>query len=133
MAKSDLNLITCKGCGMVMVKLSRDVCQKCFQEDEELFVKVRDYIRSNPSSSIIEVAEALGVTEEKINFFIDSGRLERTGANLSHQCQTCQKMIQTGLICQECSDELKKQVSDLKKSISSKKEGPGDSLFKGKK
>ena len=76
---------------------------------------------------------ALSVPVEKIEFFVDSGRLERTGANLNHQCQTCQKIIQTGLICQECSDELKKQVSDLKKSISTKKNGSGDSLWKGKK
>ena len=129
---SDLKLIACRGCGTIMVKLSRDICPKCFQAEEDLFLKVREYIRANPNSSIFDVATALDTDQDQIEIFITSGRLERTGVQINHQCQTCHKVIQTGLICQECSDDLKKQVGNLKKSMDEKKDNSSESLFKKK-
>lgn len=128
---SDAKLISCRGCGLIMVKLSRDVCPKCFDAEEKLFAQVKDFLKINPHSTMIDVAEALGVEEEKVNAFVSSGRLERTGVHVSHQCQCCHKVIQTGLICGECSESLKKQVGDLKKTISEKKnDSGGESLWK---
>ena len=127
-----MKLISCRGCGTIMVKLSRDICPKCFQAEEDLFLKVREYLRANPNSSIIDVATALDTTKDQIDIFINSGRLERTGVQINHQCQTCHKVIQTGLICQECADDLKKQVGNLKKSLDDRKDSSSESLFKKK-
>ena len=144
---SDLKLISCRKCGIIMVKLSRDICPKCFQAEEDLFLQVKEYLRANPNSSIFDVAIALDTTQDQIEIFINSGRLERTGVQISHQCQTCHRLIQIGLICQECSDDLKKQVGHLKKSmaddqrkqddlfkksIDGKKDDSSESLFKKK-
>lgn len=117
-----------------MVKLSRDVCPKCYQQEEDLFAKVKDYVRANPNASIPEIGLALNISEDQISFFVNSGRLERTGVNVPHQCRACNKVISTGLICPDCSNELKVQVTDLKKTITEKKEneGKGESLFKKK-
>lgn len=121
---NELKLIACRGCGMVMVKLSRDICQGCFQKEEDLFISVRDYVRTNPKCKVGEIAEALDVRVEQVNYFIKTGRLERTGVNVEHPCQTCGRVISTGLICPDCSDDLKKHVGDLKSSIADlKKKG----------
>ena len=132
MAESNMNLISCRLCGVIMVKLSRDICQKCHQEEEELFLKVRDYLRSNPGVTINDVAKALEATDEQIEYFIKSGRLERVGVKISHQCQTCKKTINSGLICHECSKELKEQVKALQGSVARAKES-GDYVLSGKK
>jgi RNA polymerase subunit RPABC4/transcription elongation factor Spt4 len=132
MAGSDMKLITCKMCGTVMMKLSRDICPICHQKEEEFFIRLKDFIRTNPNCTVEEVATALNAPPEKIDAFINSGRLERTGVHFPHACQTCHRIITTGLICGECSDKIKKQVADLKKSITDKREQGNDSVWKKK-
>lgn len=122
-------LISCRICGVIMVKFSKDVCGKCHSQEEELFQRVRDYLRANPGISIEEVAKAVGTTKQQIDFFISSGRLERVGAQIAHSCQTCNKIIKTGLICPECTKELKEKVKNLQRDLKDKKDpgkdGPG--------
>jgi hypothetical protein len=95
---------------------------KCHAQEEELFLKVRDYLRANPGVAIPEVAKAVNTTEQQIEYFIASGRLERIGALIAHPCQTCHKIIKTGLICPECSKGLKEQVQNLQKNLKDKKD-----------
>ncbi len=109
-------LISCRICGAIIVKLSRDVCPKCFQKEEELFQKVKSYLRTSPGSTIEQVASDLKCTEKQVEDFIKSGRLERVGVQINHPCQICQKEILEGIICPLCKKDLKEQVSSLKNS-----------------
>jgi hypothetical protein len=97
-----------------MVKLARDICSKCFQKEEELFQKVKGFLRANPGATVQEVAQAMNCPEEHVKYFITSGRLERVGVKVAHPCQICQKTILDGMICPECKRSLKDQVSTLK-------------------
>jgi hypothetical protein len=121
MSTPGVKLIACRVCGVIMVKLSRDACPKCHQAEEQLFTKVREYVRTHPGLSIDDVAKAVGATEQQIHHFIISGRLERVGAQIAHKCQTCSKIINTGLICPDCSRGLKEQVGSLQKEIARQK------------
>lgn len=109
-------LISCRVCGAIIVKLSRDVCPKCFQKEEELFQKVKSYLRNSPGSTIVQVASDLKCDEKQVEDFIKSGRLERVGVQVSHPCQICQKVILEGIICPICKRDLKEQVGSLKDS-----------------
>lgn len=134
MAGSDVKLISCRICGVIMVMLSRDVCPKCHQVEEQAFSRVREVIRTKPGLSIAEIAKESNCPEEQINYFISSGRLERIGAEIAHPCQTCGKTIMTGLICPECSRVLKDKVSELQSDIDRKKnedENPGSKKKEG--
>jgi type II secretory ATPase GspE/PulE/Tfp pilus assembly ATPase PilB-like protein len=113
---SSQNLISCRVCGVIMVKLARDTCSKCFQKEEELFQKVKNFLRSNPGSTVPEVARAVDCSEAQVQYFVRTGRLERVGVKVSHPCQICQKTIMDGMICPECKKSLKDQVSTLKRS-----------------
>ncbi|MFZ2957859.1 MAG: hypothetical protein WA705_13310 [Candidatus Ozemobacteraceae bacterium] len=115
---AEMNLITCRVCGTVMVKLSRDVCNKCFQLEEELFKKVKDFLRANPGASVYEVAIALDAPSKQVEAFVNSGRLERVGVHVMHQCRTCSRIIPTGIICSDCASGIKSQVNSLKRTIS---------------
>jgi len=127
MGNSEVKLISCKGCGAIIVRLSRDVCQQCHIKEEELFLKVRDFLRTNPGTSIADVAKGVDTSEAQILSFITSGRLERIGASIAHECQTCHKIISSGLICPDCSRGLKEQVSSLKQGLDGKKDKGKDS------
>ncbi|NLI78174.1 MAG: hypothetical protein GX442_17285 [Candidatus Riflebacteria bacterium] len=110
-------LISCRICGVIMVKFSKDVCQKCFQQEEEIFQRAKDFLKANPGVSIAEVAKAVQTTAAQIDFFIASGRFERVGLQIAHTCQTCNKTIKTGLICPECSKDLKEKVTRLQQDL----------------
>lgn len=122
-----------------MTRLSRDICPKCYQKEEESFLAVKEFLRLNPGAAIWEVAQAVNISEVQVNIFINSGRLERMGVHVPHTCQTCHRIITTGLICPECSTSINQQVKDLKKTIEENqqktpKEDKEDSKFKmGKK
>ncbi len=136
---SELKLITCRVCGTIMARLSRDICNKCYQEEEDAFLKIKEFLRQNPGAAIWEVAQAVGLTEDQVNTFVNSGRLERVGVHVPHTCQTCHRIITTGLICPECSTSINQQVQELKKTIQDrdeheKKQLADDSKFRmGKK
>lgn len=111
---SSQKLISCRVCGVIMVKLARDTCSKCFQKEEELFQKVKSFLRANPGATVPEVAQAMACPEEHVQYFIRTGRLERVGVKVAHPCQICQKTILDGMICPECKRSLKDQVNNLK-------------------
>lgn len=109
------NLISCRVCGVIMVKIAKDICPKCFQKEEELFGKIKNFLRANPGASLAQVAEYCGCTEDAVHAFIKSGRLERVGLRrIAHQCELCNTTIYEGVMCAECKKKLKDQVKQLK-------------------
>lgn len=113
----DSKLISCRVCGVIMVKLARDVCPKCFREEEDLFQKVKNFLRTNPGASVDQVAQHAGCSEDQVQNFIRSGRLERVGLRkVAHPCQLCQATIYEGVMCSDCKRSLKDQVKILKDS-----------------
>ncbi len=113
--QQDNNLISCRVCGVIMVKIARDICPKCFKKEEELFAKIKAFLRANPGASITQVAEYCDCTEDAVHAFIKSGRLERVGLRrIAHQCELCNATIYEGVMCADCKKKLKDQVKLLK-------------------
>ena len=109
------NLISCRVCGVIMVKIAKDICPKCFKEEEELFAKIKNFLRANPGASITQVAENCNCKEEAVHAFIKSGRLERVGLRrIAHQCELCNATIYEGVMCADCKKKLKDQVKLLR-------------------
>lgn len=108
------NLITCRICGQIMVKISRDVCPKCFKQEEELFSRVKTFLKNNPGVSVAQVAQSCDCSEEQVWGFIKSGRLDRIGlSQIAHHCELCNKIIYEGVMCDECQRQLKSQLNTL--------------------
>ena len=118
MSGSDMRLVSCRICGAIIMRLSRDVCPQCHVEEEERFNKVKEYLRTHPVASVKEVARETLIAENQIQYFISSGRLERVGLSIEHPCQTCRKLISVGVICSECKKDLKAHVAQLKEEAS---------------
>ncbi len=66
----------CSVCGSVMPP-RHSYCQVCFEKDKGVFRAVKDYIRANPNSNALQVANATGVPVSKITKFIRDGLLTR--------------------------------------------------------
>ena len=52
-----------------------DVCVDCFAENENDLRKVKDYLYQYPNSSIVAVAEATGISIQKLKRFLENERL----------------------------------------------------------
>lgn len=111
-----------------MVRLARDICPKCFQEEEKVFQKVRDFLRANNGASLEDVAIHTGCGVEQVESFLRSGRLERVGVKkVAHPCQLCQKIIYEGVVCPDCKKNLKEQVTSLKSLVPDSEKPPAPS------
>ncbi|MFT4414413.1 TIGR03826 family flagellar region protein [Fredinandcohnia humi] len=112
-------LMNCPNCGGLFVKTNlRDVCDKCFKEEEKKFETVYKFIRirENRTATLNEVVEGTGVEEELIIKFIRTGRLQLAQfPNLGYPCQKCRTLIREGKLCGNCSGELKQQISSFQK------------------
>ena len=76
-----MTLKKCKKCGTLFPvnnnKSDSDLCPQCFREERKKFVKVRDYLWSNPGANLNELHQQTGVSKQLIQKFIREGRFEK--------------------------------------------------------
>jgi flagellar operon protein (TIGR03826 family) len=105
---------TCPSCGDIYVKNQfRDVCQKCWKEEEQAYDLVSKFMRrrENRAATMLQVVEAVGVEEELLMKFIRTGRLKVTQfPNLGYPCDKCGSIIRSGKLCEPCALEIKKEL-----------------------
>jgi len=110
-----MDLSNCPECGEIYIKSKfRDVCEKCWREEEAAYDTVYKYMRKreNRAATMLQVVEATGVTEAQILKFIKSGKLQITQfPNLGYPCDKCGKIIRSGKLCEGCASEI---LDDLK-------------------
>jgi len=101
-------LINCKKCGRMFSSVGgQEFCSKCRTDDETEFKIVREYIYDNPDSTVKDVHEGTGVSEELILKFLRQGRLVLKDQGVGLECERCGKSITTGRFCDQCAHELK--------------------------
>lgn len=107
-------LTNCPNCDDIFVKNQfRDLCPKCFKEEEIAYETVYQFIRKreNRTATMEQVVDATGVEEQLILKFIKKGRLKLAQfPNLGYPCDKCGKMIQKAKICDPCAEELRKEL-----------------------
>lgn len=118
--------MNCPNCGALFVKTNlRDVCEKCYKEENQAFETVYKFIRKreNRTATIYEAAEGTGVDEELIIKFIRTGKLKLAQfPNLGYPCQKCRTIIREGILCDDCSKDLRSELSIFKQEEERKKE-----------
>ncbi|UJL45347.1 hypothetical protein KFZ58_13130 [Virgibacillus sp. NKC19-16] len=106
-------LANCSRCNAVFVKNIRTVCQNCYKEEEKAFETVYRFLRKqkNRETTVMEIGEATGVEELLIIKFVREKRLRPSQfPKLAYPCEKCGSHIRTGNLCQNCSNELKKDL-----------------------
>lgn len=106
-------LANCSRCNAVFVKGIRNLCQNCYGEEEKAFEIVYRFLRvqQNREATVMEIVEATGVEEMLIIKFVKEKRLRTSQfPKLAYPCDKCGTNIVTGKLCQECSNELKKDL-----------------------
>jgi flagellar operon protein (TIGR03826 family) len=123
-----MNLRNCPECGRVFSYVGRNLCPKCLEKEEEEYMTVRRYVRDHRGASILEVADATGIEEEKILQFLRDGRLESGGFSVALECERCGRKIGSGRYCSDCLAQMDAQIRGAvtpKNKVSTEKPAPG--------
>jgi flagellar operon protein (TIGR03826 family) len=101
----------CQKCGRLFSsENNQKFCERCRENDEDMFKLVREYIYDNPNASIPEVAEETEVPEKKILKFLREGKLElKEDSGFMLDCERCGTAISTGRFCNKCAMEMEKE------------------------
>ena len=102
-----MEMRNCKKCGKVFASIGDKICPDCKREEDELFIKVKEYIYEHPHASIKEIAAETEVDEEIILRYLREGRIEVAEDSVSTlTCEKCGKVIRTGKYCVDCQKKL---------------------------
>ena len=122
----------CRKCGRIFQYdgFNRN-CERCRKNEEEEFRKVREYIYDHPKATISEVSEETDVEEELILKYLRQGRLEITNleGSLVLDCEKCGKGIKTGRFCDQCTEEMKKELLGAFKPKEKEKQNVVNKMF----
>jgi flagellar operon protein (TIGR03826 family) len=109
-----MELLNCPTCNAIFVKNRfRDVCEKCYREEEKAYETVYQFLRKreNRAATMSQVVEATGVEEDLLYKFIRKGRLKLTQfPNLGYPCDRCGKLIREGRVCETCANDIKNEL-----------------------
>ncbi|NMO79251.1 TIGR03826 family flagellar region protein [Niallia alba] len=116
----------CPQCGDIYVLNNiRDVCLKCYKQEEADFEKVYQFIRKkqNRTAQMDEVVEATGVERTLIYKFIKKGRIKLAQfPNLGYPCAQCGTIIREGKLCNSCLTEIKNDLHAVEQEEERQKE-----------
>lgn len=109
-----MNVRNCKKCGKLFNYISGlPICAGCKEKNEEVFQKVKKYIRENPRADIREVAMECEVETAQIQQWIREERLEFTDDSpIKLPCENCGVMIRAGKYCEKCKGSMAKNLSN---------------------
>lgn len=121
-----MDVANCSKCSRLYIKNPvRDICDKCYKEEEMGYDKVSTYLkkRENRTATMLQVVQDTGVSEDLIHKFIKQGRIKLVQfPNLTYPCETCGNPIQTGKLCEQCLTELRKDLEIFEREEQRQKE-----------
>ena len=108
-----MDVKNCRKCGQLFNYISgMPICQGCKEKNEEVFQKVKKYIRENPRADIREVSMECEVETGQIQQWIREERLEFTDDSpIKLPCENCGAMIRAGKYCEKCKSSMAKNLS----------------------
>jgi RecJ-like exonuclease len=72
-----MKLKNCKNCGKVFIEKNSELCDKCHQEQEMKYIRVKDYLWDNDQATIDDIHQATGISKNVIRKFVREGRFKR--------------------------------------------------------
>lgn len=112
---------TCRKCGGIIHENSLyDYCSDCLKRIEEVFDKIRSYLREYPGATAFEMEQRLGIPSYIINNFVRDGRLiEIPNEFLNIECLRCGCLLLSAhhRYCPTCETKIQKEIEIAKQSL----------------
>ena len=111
-----LSIRYCKNCSKPFNYKVSPYCPKCLNAIDEAFEKCRNYLDKNRFATIKELADETEVSEKIILLLLKEGRLSLEGSK-DLTCESCDKPIESGRYCLECTVKKQNELSYIKSSL----------------
>jgi flagellar operon protein (TIGR03826 family) len=105
-------IANCKRCGRIYNRVRRDICPACIEEEDKIFVKVRNFLREHKNAYMDDVIEGTGVDMETLIQMIQDGRvILSNNPNMGYACERCGGITRSGRFCAKCTTELARTLA----------------------
>lgn len=123
-----MEIKVCRSCKKMFQYIAGpEICLKCKQDEEEMFQKVKEYLKAHPGANMYEVNQETGVLVTLIEKFLRQGRLEvASNSPIALTCERCGKRITTGRYCNDCKNEISNELNEVKKRLVNPEKYSGD-------
>lgn len=119
-------LRTCRKCKSFLHENSLyEYCPACYSKVEEVFEKIRGYLREYPGATSFEIEQRLGIPMHVTNNFIKDGRLvEISNEFLNIECQRCGCLLLSAhhKYCPTCELSMLRDLQYAKTELENKQE-----------
>ncbi len=116
-------LKTCRRCKTHIHENSlREYCSRCNGIIEEVFDKIRNYLREFPGATAYEMEQRLEIPVHVINNFVKDGRLiEIPNEHLNIQCLRCGCLLLSAYhkYCPICEAEMRRDIKKASEELTS--------------
>ncbi|AKL95267.1 hypothetical protein CACET_c18190 [Clostridium aceticum] len=111
----------CRKCKkMIHEKSLHDYCPACYKKVEDIFNRIREYLRKYPGATAFEMEQRLDIPIHVINNFVKDGRLvEIPNAYLNMECLRCGCLLISAhhKYCPTCEEAIKRDLEKAKESL----------------
>lgn len=111
------NVANCKKCGTLFLQTSkRDICDKCFEEQNKLLSEINTYVIMYPEQMIPleEVLNKFNLSINEFEAFFAAGKLVKITQKISMVCAKCGKTVpiagKTNRLCSACAKKLQNEI-----------------------
>lgn len=111
------NVANCKKCGTLFLQTSkRDICDKCFEEQNKLLSEINTYVIMYPEQMIPleEVLDKFNLSINEFEAFFAAGKLVKITQKISMVCSKCGKTVpiagKTNRLCSACAKKLQNEI-----------------------
>ena len=109
-----MEAVNCPRCGKLFTRIKSPICPSCAKEDDQTFLKVREFVSDNENCTLSELSNGTGVSQKSILRYIREGRLETSnGMHGDVRCRICGQPISKGQYCDACIIKINQNIYDM--------------------
>ena len=99
-----MNVKNCRRCKRLFNYIAgQQICPACKEELEQIFQKVKEFVREHADASVRNVAKEFQISEEQVHQWIKEERLIFSEPSIAGiRCEICGEPIATGKYCEKC-------------------------------
>jgi flagellar operon protein (TIGR03826 family) len=116
MSTLDYEVQNCPNCKTIFRKTTWPICQDCKNKMENELSKCTEYIRRNRQTTMSQLVDNTGVSEQNITKYIRDAKIFIGEIpNLSYPCDLCEAGIRKGNLCYDCRVKINTDIEKMKR------------------
>ncbi len=111
------NVANCKKCGALFLQTSkRDICDKCFEEQNKMVSEINTYVMMSPMETIpLEtLLKRFDMSIDEFEALFNAGKFVRIGQKVTIKCTKCGAIVpianKTNMLCASCARKLQNEI-----------------------